>query len=187
MRKKFVYSCSIKSPCFRIQRTLGKQFLPPAGCENVFPAKSCQMLEELVVSWREVRWRWWMRQNTVAQFVHLLKRWLCDVVGRCRGEELGPYLLHRWWLQALLFLVRLVDLRSILVRCNGFTGIQKAVVGQTQPQTTTHHDLFLVQVWIWEVLWSFVSVQPLNWWLLVVIENPLFVALRNPIKKWFVV
>ena len=34
------------------------------------------------------------------------------------------------WLQALQFSVRLIDLLSILLRCNGFAGIQKAVVDQ---------------------------------------------------------
>ena len=36
---------------------------------------------------------------------------------------------HR--LQVLQFLMRLSDLLSILPRCNGFAGIQKAVVDQT--------------------------------------------------------
>ncbi|KAB0346705.1 hypothetical protein FD755_015088, partial [Muntiacus reevesi] len=35
------------------------------------------------------------------------------------------------WLQALQFSVGLIDLLSIFLSCNGFTGIQKAVVGQT--------------------------------------------------------
>ena len=33
----------------------------------------------MVVSWREVRWIWWMRQNFLALFIQLLKRWLCEV------------------------------------------------------------------------------------------------------------
>ena len=45
------------------------------------------------------------------------------------------------------------------------------------------HDLFffLVQVWLGEVLWSFFSVQALNWLSLVV------GLIYNPSKKWFVV
>ena len=42
MRNKFVNFYSLKNPCFRIQQTLGKHILPPAGCGKVFPAKSCQ-------------------------------------------------------------------------------------------------------------------------------------------------
>ena len=41
MRNKFVYSCSIKNPCFRVSRILGKHFLPPAGCGSIFLAKHC--------------------------------------------------------------------------------------------------------------------------------------------------
>ena len=66
--------------------------------------------------------------------------------------------------------VHLVCLMSILLRCNGFTEIQKTVVdyaGSRPPNSD--HDLFCVQVWLWEVLWSFFLVQPLSWSLPVVI------------------
>ena len=73
---------------------------------------------------------WRMRQNFVDQFVLLPNRWLC-------GVHLGV-VVKNWalsvdqcWLQALQFSVQLIDLLSILHRCNGFTGIQKAVVDQT--------------------------------------------------------
>ena len=70
---------------FGIQWTLGKHFLPPAGCGSVFPAKIfVEMLEEVVLGWQEVTW--WirqMRQNFVARFVQLLERWLCSA-------QLGP-------------------------------------------------------------------------------------------------
>ena len=39
-------------------------------------------------------------------------------------------------LQALQSSVHLTDLLSILLRCNGFTRIQKAIVDQTSKQTT---------------------------------------------------
>ena len=56
------------------------------------------------------------------------------------------------------------DLLSIVLRCNGFAGIQKAVVDQRGSRPPdSGHELFLVQVWLWEVLWSFFSVQPLSW------------------------
>ena len=46
-------------------------------------------------------------------------------------------------LQALQFLVRLIDLLSILLGCNGFTRIQKAVLVQTGSRlTSSDHDLF---------------------------------------------
>ena len=48
------------------------------------------------------------------------------------------------WLQALQFLVHLVTLLSILLRCNGFTRIQKAVVDQTsiRPPNSDHDPFF---------------------------------------------
>ena len=109
--------------------TLVKHFLPPAGVE-VFSLQKAVMLEEVVVCWQEVRWIWRMRQNFVAQFTQLLKCWLCNV-------QLG-IIVENWalsvdhcWLQVLQFLVHLIDLLSILLRCNGFSGIQKAAVDQT--------------------------------------------------------
>jgi len=45
-------------------------------------------------------------------------------------------------LQTLQFLVHLIDLLSILLRCNGFTRIQKAVLVQTGSRlTSSDHDL----------------------------------------------
>ena len=56
---------------------------------------------------------------------------------------------------------------------NGVLRIQKAVVDQMGNRPpNSDHDLFfffLVQVWLWEVLWSFFLVQPLSWSSLVVI------------------
>ena len=103
-----------------------------------------------------------MKQNFVTQFAQLLKRWLYNV-------QLGV-VMKNWnhsvdqcQLQALQFSVHLTDLLSILLRCNVFAEIQKAVVDQTGSRPpNSDHDLFLVQVWLWEVLWSF-WVQPLSW------------------------
>ena len=101
-----------------------------------------------------------MKQNFVAQFIQLLKHWLCDVVRHCCGEESGLFF-DQCRLQELRFSVHLINLLSILLRDNGFARIQKAVVDQTLPNSD--HDLFLVQVWLWEVLWSFFLVQTLSW------------------------
>ena len=56
-----------------------------------------------------------------------------------------------------------------------------------QPTTKQWLCPFLVQVWLWEGLWSFFSVRLLSWSSLVVTYNPLFVTHHNPIKKWFIV
>ena len=59
-------------------------------------------------------------------------------------------------------LVYLIDLLSILLRGNGFARIQKAVVDQTVCRPpNSDHNLFMVQVWLWEVLWNFL-VQSLS-------------------------
>ena len=73
-------------------------------------------------------------------------------------------------LQMLPFLVHLTDLLSTLLRCNGFARIQNAVVNQndSRPPNVTI-TLFLMQDWLWEVLWSFSLVQPRSWLLLVVV------------------
>ncbi|KAB0355570.1 hypothetical protein FD755_021511, partial [Muntiacus reevesi] len=47
------------------------------------------------------------------------------------------------WLQALQLLMHLVDMLSILLICNGFSGIQKTVVDQTGSKPpNSDHDLF---------------------------------------------
>ena len=66
--------------------------------------------------------------------------------------------------QALQFFVHLIDLLSMLLRCDGFAGIQKAVVDQTHSRPPSIDlDFFFGAVWLWEVLWSFFSIQPLSW------------------------
>ena len=41
--------------------------------------KVVEMLEEVVVSWQEVRWIKQMRQNFTVQLIQLLKHWFCKV------------------------------------------------------------------------------------------------------------
>ena len=88
--------------------------------------KVVKMLEKEVVGWREVRWMWWIRQNFVAQFVQLLKYWLCDLQS---GVIMKNWALSvdQCRLQVLPFSVHLMGLPGILLHCNGFAGIQKAV------------------------------------------------------------
>ena len=52
------------------------------------------------------------------------------------------YSAYQYQMQALQSSVHLIDLLSILLRCNGFTGIQKAVVDQMgNRQPNSDHDL----------------------------------------------
>ena len=86
-----------------------------------------------------------MKQNFVAQFIQLLKLWLCDVVKHCCGEELGLFF-DQCRLQESRFSVHLIDLLSVFLTCIGFARIQKAVVDQTSSRlpNSDHdlHDLF---------------------------------------------
>ena len=105
-----------------------------------------------------------MRQNFVAQFVQVLKLWLCDIQSGVVMEKNWVLSVDQSWLQALHFLVHLISLPSILFRCIGFTGIQKAVEDQTGNRPpNSDHDLFFMQVWLWELLWNFFLVYPLSW------------------------
>ena len=83
--------------------------------------------------------------------------------------------------------MHLINLLSILLRFNSFTRIQKAIVDQKGSRPPVTMTYFFVQVWHWEVLWRFFSVQPLSWASPVVMWNLLFIPSHNPIKKWFVV
>ena len=73
---------------------------------------------------------WQMRQNLVAQFVQPLKCWLCHMWSGL-VEKNWAFSVDHCQLLGLQFSVHLIDLLSILLRCNGFTGIQKATVDQT--------------------------------------------------------
>ena len=101
------------------------------------------MLKEVAVSWQDARRVWWMRENFVAQFLQLLKRWLW-------GTQSGVVMGKSWalsvdqcWVQVLRFLVHFIHLLSILLRCNGFAGVRYS--GSDWQQTTKKWPwLFLV-------------------------------------------
>ena len=85
-----------------------------------------------------------MRQNFIAQIVQLLKRWWWDMQSGVVLEENWVPSADQCQLQELQFSVPLIDLLSILLRCNGFTGIQKALVDQTgsRPPNNEHDHFF---------------------------------------------
>ena len=58
------------------------------------------------------------------------------------------------WLQALQFSVHRIDLLSILLRCNGFSRIQNAVVDKMGSRPLNSDYDLCVQVCLWKVLWS---------------------------------
>ena len=75
-----------------------------------------------------------MRHNFAAQFVQLLKCWLCDTGSHM--EKQWALSVDECQLQASQFSIHLIDLLSILLRYNGFTRTQKAVVDQ---RGSSHH------------------------------------------------
>ena len=96
-----------------------------------------------------------MRRNFKAQFIQLLKHWLCDMWSGVIVENNQAFSVDQRQPQESQFLVHLIDLLSILLRCSGFTKIQKAVVDRMGSRArNSNHDLFRggVQGWLWEVL-----------------------------------
>ena len=79
-------------------------------------------------------------------FIQHLKPLLCDMLLGIIAEKIWALSVDQCWLQ-LQLLVHLIDFLSILLRCNGFTGIQKAVVDHTSSRPpNSDHDLLGVQV-----------------------------------------
>ena len=165
-----------------------KAFSSSCWLWKCFPCKSCWD------TWRSGsglvgEYDWWLNMTDEAKLcspIHPMFKALVVwcAIKCCHGEELGPLC---WPVPAagLEILVHLIDLLSILLRCNGFTRIQKAVVGQMgRRPPNSDHDLFLGAGRLWEVLWGF-SVQPLSWSLPLVLWNPLFIT--SQFEKWFVV
>ena len=143
LRNKLAHSCSIKIHASRFNKLLESIFCLLLVVEVLSLQEVVKMLEEVVVGWQEVRWIGQMRQNFVAQSVQLLKRWLCDVWSTTVVERDWALSLEQWLRQVLQFSVHLIDLLNIILRCNGFTGIQKVVVNQiiSRPPNSDH-DLF---------------------------------------------
>ena len=84
-----------------------------------------------------------MADDTKLQFVQLLRHWLCDMPSGVVMEKNRALSVDQYWLQALQYLVHLIDLLSILLRCNGFARIQKAVMDHTGSKPpNSGHDFF---------------------------------------------
>ena len=159
----FVYSCSLK--------------ICGSGFSKLSESIFCLLLVVDAFSLQKSRWdaqrsgRKLVRsQVNVADeaelcriIVYLLKCGLCDMWSGVVMEKNWACSVDQCRMQALQFSVHLIFLLSILLSCDGFAGIQTAVVDQIGSRPlNSDHGLFLVRVWLWEVLWSF-TVQPLSW------------------------
>ena len=166
MRNKFVYSHSIKICALGFDEFLESIFCILLVVEAFSLQKVVEMLEEVIVCWQEVRWIWQMIQNFIVPFIQLLKHWWCNVQSVIVMEKNWALSVNQCWLKTLKFSVHLIDLLNMLLRCNSFTGIQKAVVNQFGQQTAKQwpwHFFSCKEVWLWDVPWSFYSVHPLSW------------------------
>ena len=84
-------------------------------------------------------------------------------VGHGCGEELGPFC---WPMLAAGIAVLSAShwfTEHTSQICNGVAGIKKAIDQTNSRPPNSDGDLFLVQVWCWEVLWNFFLVQPQSW------------------------
>ena len=168
MRYKFVYSCSIKTHAERFDILLEGIFCLLLSVK-AFPLKSCGVLEEVVAGWQEVRWIWRMRQNFIAQIIQFWSIGCMTWGGVLSWRRIGPFLLTCAGYRCCS-LQCISSICWACFSCTGFIGIQKATVDQmcSRPPNSDH-DVFWVQVWFWEMLWTFLTIQPLSWSSLVVI------------------
>ena len=80
-----------------------------------------------------------MRQNFVAQFLQLLKHWLCNVWSGVFAEKNWAHSVDQCQLQALQFSAHLIDL--LIYNC--FIKIQKVIMDQTgRRPPNSDHDIF---------------------------------------------
>ena len=148
MRNKFAYSCSVKIYALGFNKLLESIFCLLLIVEAFSLQQVVKMFEEVVVSWQDLGWIWQMRQNFVAQFVKLLKHWSWDMWSVTSWRRTGPFLLTSASCRPCSSQCFLL---SMLLRCNGFAGIQKAVwIRQAADHQTGTMTFFLVQVWLWK-------------------------------------
>ena len=164
MRNKFVYSCSVKFHTSGFGKLFESIFcLLLVGCGSIFPARSCQD------AWKSGSQLARGQVNTEEEAklcspIHLTSETLAVqcVVQRCHAEEVGLSI-DQCQLQASQFKclssicwAYFSDV-MILQGCRRLLCIRPAA----DHQTVTIND-FSMQVWLWEVLWSYLA-QPLNW------------------------
>ena len=85
-----------------------------------------------------------MRKNFVAQFIQILKHWLCDTQLGVVMEKNWVHSVGQWQAAGIAgFGTSHQFVEYTSHRCNGFARIQKAVVDQTgRRPPNSDHDLF---------------------------------------------
>ena len=111
---KFVYSFSIKICASAFDELLESIFRLLLVVAAFSLQKAVKMLEEVVIHWQEVRWTW---QSFTAQLFQILKHWLCHVWLDIVMEKKWVLSVDQCQLQAMQFLVHLIDLLSMLLGC----------------------------------------------------------------------
>ena len=161
MKNKFVYSCSINICALEFDELLESIFCLLLVVAALSLQKVAEILEVVVGL---ARWQMNSQSSSTSEALVVL-----HAVG-CVSEKNWALPVDQRWLQTLQFWVHLINLLSILLWCNGFARIQRTVEDQMGSRPlNSDRDLFLVQVWLWEVLGSFFSLQPLSWSLLAVV------------------
>ena len=145
--------------------TLGKHFLPPAGCGSIFLAKSYQD------AWRSGSWlaRGHMNMANEATFVQLWKYALCAMRSGAVMKKNWVLSVEQWTAGVAAFSACHLSAEHTS-RMEWFLWNSESGNGsnwQQNIQLWSWH--FLVQVWLWEMIWNFFSVQPLSWSLLAVL------------------
>ena len=146
MKNKLIYSCSVKICASGFDKFLESIFCLLLVMETFSLEKVVKMIEvafgERSVNVQEVseycRWG-----KTLAKFIQLLKRWLCEMWSGVVMEKNWALSVDQCQLQALQFWVHLIDLLSVFLS----TESQKAVVDQMGSRPpNSDHDSFRCKV-----------------------------------------
>ena len=183
MRNKFVYSFNLKIHISGFSELLDSIFCILLAVEAFSLQKVVKVVEQVAVGgWDQVNMA---DETNLHSPVHSTFEALAvpHVVRCCRGEYFGPFCWPMPAAGAAVFGAS-HQFAEHTSQMSWFHRDSENCSGSDWQKTTKLH--FLVQVWLWKVLWNF-SVQPLSWSSLVVVYNPLFVTLHNPIEKWLIV
>ena len=151
MRNESVYSFSINC-AIGFKKLLERCFCLLLLLEAFSMDQLVAMLEEVSGSWL-ARGQVNMadEEQLCSPIRSVFEALVCDVQSDTVMEKNWVLSVHQCQLQALYFLGAFRHLLGIFLRCNGFAGIHKAVVDQSSSRPpNTDHDLFLVQVCLWE-------------------------------------